>query len=44
MLYDAVKAMVLKRCIDMEIHLNEDLIDPVTIFCKHAKEGEQKGV
>ena len=44
MLYDAVKAMVLKRCIDMGIHLGEDFINLVTILCKHAKEGEQKYV
>jgi hypothetical protein len=43
-LYDVVKAMVLKRCTDMEIPLGQDLIDPVTILCKHDKEGEQKGV
>ena len=44
MLYDTVKDMVVKRCQAMEIQLGEDLIDPVTILYKHAKEGEQKGV
>jgi hypothetical protein len=39
-LYDAVKAMVVKRCNDMEIPLGQDLIDPMTILCKYAKEGE----
>ena len=43
-LYDVVKAMVLKRCNDMEILLGQDLIDPVTFLCKYAKEREQKGV
>ena len=36
--------MVLKKYKDMEIHLREDLIDPVNILCKHAKEREQKGI
>jgi hypothetical protein len=43
-LHDVVKALVLKRCQDMEIPLGTDLIDPVTILCKHAKEGEQRGI
>ena len=44
MLYDAVKDKVVKRCQAMDIQLGEDFIDPVTILCKHAKEGEQKGI
>jgi hypothetical protein len=28
----------------MEILLGTDLIDPVTILCKHTKEGEQRGI
>ena len=44
MLYDTVKDMVLKRCKIMEIQLGEDFIDPMTILCKHVKEGEQKGI
>ena len=44
MLYDAVKDKVVKRCQAMDIQLGKDLIDPMTILCKHAKEGEQKGI